>query len=409
MLHGWDTYSGVTLTGTVSGGAGGNAGACPAGSTIKATKQDAGQARYGTVFSSSLYQSSQANTHKPQPIEVTVTQSGAPVANCEVRWSTATRHGWIFPEGTRTNAQGKLRAFWTAGDVAAHQATATIAVEGGGSATAQFTGSARPSPRTRTNSVHIYYDAGSGPWTEFKVQVTPVTGPGTTYYSTLNWTDAYGGIQFDPDGKQTTVLFSVWDTEGRKAEIIDRGACNETVGFGGEGTGTSCRLRFPPAKYGAIAGLPMDYMLQPGDTYETHVTARDCGAQCTDFDFTFRDITRGFEVSLGTQRYKADVADTGGSGFIEDWIDKTGDHCLTGQARTAYFHDIQAKKNGVWQPIKAATFDPNYVPTNNEICANYFFGTEGGRFLMSSGGTLVSRPVVRGGPFFSGNPSLTLP
>ena len=196
--------------------------------------------------------------------------------------------------------------------------------------------------------------------------MTPATGPQSTYYSTLNWPGAYGGIQFDDyGGPISKVLFSVWDIDAsKKAEILDQGACNETVGFGGEGTGTSCRLLLPPSEHGAIAGLPDDYMLQPGDTYETHLVVShpaDC-ATCSDYTFTFTDVTRGLgPISLGTQRYKENVEPWYGSGFIEDWSDQPGDHCLNAGTRTAYFHDLQAKTAAGWQAITSASFNAVYL------------------------------------------------
>ncbi len=72
-------------------------------------------------------------------------------------------------------------------------ATAGIKVEGAANQTVTFSGKATPDPRTRTDSVHISYEV-PGAYTELKVQVTPVTGPASTYYSTHNWAGAYGGV-----------------------------------------------------------------------------------------------------------------------------------------------------------------------------------------------------------------------
>ena len=386
---------------------------CAVGSEISATDTDAGFAEFGSVFSSTPYERDVEGTHNPKALVIEVKSAGAPVAGCEVRWETATGHGWVFPNGKVTDVEGRIRAYWTAGDQDSQSAVARIAVEGGVDQTVTFTGTATPSERTRTDSVHIHY-AVPDVYTEFKVRVTPVTGPQSTYYSTLNWPGAYGGVQFDDyGGPITKVLFSVWDIDAtKKAEIKDQGACNETVGFGGEGTGTSCRLLLPPSKHGPIAGLPDDYMLKPGDTYETHLVVTypaDC-ATCSDYTFTFTDVTRGLgPISLGTQRRKEKVEPWYGTGFIEDWWDEPGDHCLNSGTRTAYFHDLQAKTKSGWQEITTASFNVVYAPGNHEICANFFLGVADGKFLVSSGGAeLISRPIIQGDPEFGEMPKESL-
>ncbi|MEP7120717.1 MAG: DUF3472 domain-containing protein [Byssovorax sp.] len=383
---------------------------CPPGSQLSTQNADAGFAEFGSVFSSTPYQRDVVDSIHPQALDIQVQNAGAPVVGCEVRWATDAGHGWVFPAGKVTGNDGHIRAIWTAGDQGSEVATAKIKVDGVADQAVTFTGKATPDPQTRTDSVHITYDV-PGVYSEFKVQVTPVTGPASTYYSTHNWAGAYGGIQFDDyNGEKTTkVLFSVWDVDpNQKSEIKDKGLCNEVVGFGGEGTGTSCRLLFPPSKHGAIAGLPDDYMMKPGDTYETHMTVTypaDC-ATCADYAFSFTDVTRGLgPISLGTQRYKEKAMTDYAIGFIEDWSDQPGDTCLNAGTRTAYFHDIQALTGGGWKKITGATFDAVFAPGNHEICTNYFFGVEGGRFLMSSGGSkLISRPVVPGDPDFGDNP-----
>ncbi len=407
--------------GASTGGGGGTGGvevdpqvACPAGSALSAADTDAGFAEYGSVFSSTVYQRDVKGSHNPKALVLEVKNEGGPVVGCEVRWETAAGHGWVFPNGKVTGADGRIRAFWTAGDQESQSALARIKVDGGADQTVTFTGKATPDERTRTDSVHIRYEV-PGTYTELKVRVTPLTGPQSTYYSTANWPGAYGGIQFDDyAGEKTTkVIFSVWDIDaGKKAEIKDPGLCNETVGFGGEGTGTSCRLLLPPSKHGAIAGLPDDYMLKAGDTYETHLVVTypaDC-ATCADYTFTFTDVTRGLgPISLGTQRYKEAAEPWYASGFIEDWWDEPGDHCLNSDVRTAYFHDIQALTKDGWKAITSASFGAVYLPENHEICANYFFGTKDGKFLMSSGGSeLVSRPIVDGDPDFGSSPKESL-
>jgi hypothetical protein len=368
-------------------------------------EQDALVARYGTVFGDSLYYENQAESYHPVPLSVQVTRDGAPVANCGVTWSAPTDEGWLFAGESQTDADGIASAYWTAGSAEEQTATAAIALASGEQSAAYFKGLAFPSEETRANSVHFttYTDAA---YTEFSVRVTPITAPASTYYETQGWTGAYGGIQFD--GDTTRVLFSVWDVNGKSSAIRDRGACNGVVDFGGEGTGTSCRLSFPPADYGAVAGLPDDYQLVTGDTYETHLFVDhpdDCSGECTDYTFTFTDVTRGLgPISLGTQRYMKRVDNDYSDAFIEDWLSEPNDDCIGAGARTAYFQDLRAKVNGVWSAVEEGTFRPNFVPTNTEICANYDARAAGQRFLLSTGGS-----AQVGAPLFGEGRTVRLP
>ena len=244
---------------------------------------------------------------------------------------------------------------------------------------------------SRTDSVHLYYDLPST-YDAAKVRVTPETGPVATYYSALNWYDSYAGIQFD--GNTTKVLFSVWDANNGKARIEDQGACNATVDFDGEGTGTSCRLMLPPSEYGAIPGLPDDYMLQPGDTYELALVIADAGGGRTQQTLTFEDVTRGYgPISLGTQSTVRTFAGGGWlSSFVEEWVPHGS--CLSA-TRAVFYHDIQYRTAGEWHGVESAQFSPNYIPSNNEICGNYLATVVDGKFFVSSGGSeYVGRPYI---------------
>jgi Domain of unknown function (DUF3472) len=200
------------------------------------------------------------------------------------------------------------------------------------------------------------------------------------------------------------------DAAGQKALIDDSGACNKTVGFGGEGTGTSCRFEFPPNEFGAVAGLPDDYMLMVGHTYEMHLTTASAGGGRTKNSMTFTDVTRGLgPISLGTQSTGGTFA--GGryaSGFVEEWVPHGS--CLSNE-RAVYYHDIQFKVGGAaWQPVTSASFSPNYLKNNNEMCGNYLSAVVDGKFLVTSGGRdYVGRPYVPGDARFPKSQGLTLP
>ena len=368
---------------------------CPAGSMIAKTSSPSLYAWPGAVFSTSAL-TGQGENHAPAKLQVQVTKNGQPVPNCEVRFRAADGNGWGFGSSKVTDQQGRLYGYWTAGQPGNGTISAVIALDGGGESKVDFTG-AVADHRSRTNSVHLNYQV-DGSYTEFKIRITPLSAPPATYYSALNWQDAYTGIQFD--GNTTMVIFSVWDAGGEKAKISDPGACNAQVDFGGEGTGTSCRFKLPPSKNGAVAGLPDDYHLEVGNTYELYLAMKSSPSGGTAHTVSFSDLTRGLgPISLGTQT--TGTAFHGGkyaSGFVEEWVDHGS--CLS-NSRSVLYHGLRAKIGGVWQDVKTGTFTPNYVSNNNEICGNYLATGIDNTFLMSSGGTqYVGRPYVPGDAAF---------
>jgi hypothetical protein len=368
---------------------------CPAGSSIAKAGSPTLYSWPGTVFGTVL-PTGQGENHSPAKLQVQVTHDGQPVPNCEVRFRAAKGQGWGFGASKTTDAQGKLYGYWTAGNPGSASISAVIALEGGGESQVDFSGTVSDH-ESRTDSVHLYYDVDDS-YTEFKIRITPLAAPPATYYSALNWQDSYAGVQFD--GATTTVIFSVWDAGGEKAQITDPGACNSLVGFGGEGTGTSCRLKLPPSKNGAIAGLPDDYHLEVGNTYELYLTMKSSASGGTAHSLTFTDLTRGLgPISVGTQTTGTPF--TGGghaSGLVEEWTPHGS--CMS-NSRSVLYHGLRAKVGGSWTEVKSAAFHPNYVNDNNEICGNYQATGLDGTFLMSSGGdAYVGRPYVPGDAAF---------
>ena len=366
---------------------------CPSGSTITGDTDDAGYANPGVVFSEN---SNLPDEHDPNRITFTVTLNGSALEDCIVKSEIDEGNGWFFSSNNRTNSDGEIYGYWTAGsEIGLQTMRAYVTWPDGEKKYANVTGEVSDTS-SRTNSIHLNYYP-SGTYDSFSVQATPGTGPVATYYSTINWRGAYGGIQFD--GSTTKVIFSTWDVNGMNAEIRDTGDCNDVVDFGGEGTGVSCRLLFPPSEHGAIPGLPDDYMLVPGHTYDTTIEITDCGTNCQDYSFNFTDVTRGFgPISLGMQRYKDDAPNDYASSFVEEWTPHG--NCLSAE-RSVLYHNIKARVEGVWENIDTARFTPNYYRSNNEICANYFAeGNELG-FLISSGGDrLVGPPRIDGDSAF---------
>ena len=366
---------------------------CPFGSSISGAFTGSIYANPGAVFSNDP---NLPNDHSPQAIDFQVTLDGSPLEGCEIRFEMEDSNGWFFPAYRQTNSNGDLHGYWTAGSMIGNQTMSAYITWPSGERRYLNTSGQVTDTSTRTNSIHLNYEP-SGEYEMFSIQATPGTGPVATYYATITWAGAYGGLQFD--GDTTKVIFSTWDINGMEAEVIDNGSCNVLHGFGGEGTGVSCRLMLPPSVHGLIPGLPNDYMLVPGHTYETSLEISDCGTNCQDYTFLFTDITRGLgPISLGTQRYKSDSVNNWASSFVEEWA--PNGNCLSAE-RSILFHDVKAKVNGEWEYFDRARFTPNYVPSNNEICANYYAeGTEDGFQLSSGGDRLVGQPRISGDTYF---------
>lgn len=174
---------------------------CPEGSTLVVETPDAGWARSGGVFSSTLYQvvdlperpAGWVNSLRPSLLSARVFDvQGRPVPNCEVRWSTASGNGWIFPDAPTTDPQGRVRAVWTAGSAASEQVSLSMQPAGGTLETGTISGSAQPH-RARSPSIHLNY-AVPERWDLFSVDVTPLTFPTTTYYAAIGFEGGYFGF-----------------------------------------------------------------------------------------------------------------------------------------------------------------------------------------------------------------------
>ena len=203
------------------------------------------------------------------------------------------------------------------------------------------------------------------------------------------------------------VIFSVWDAGGAKAAVTDRGACNSVLGFGGEGTGTSCRLRFPPSQNGAVAGLPSEYMLKVGDTYELYLTMRANGSG-TAHTLSFRDVTNNIgPISLGTQTTGTPFQGGRFERFVEEWASHGS--CLSA-GRSVEYHDLQAKMVVPGDLSRPAALVPTTSTPTTRSAATTSPKFDGSIFMSSGGSDDVGRPYVPGNSKFAKTqPALTLP
>jgi hypothetical protein len=100
----------------------------------------------------------------------------------------------------------------------------------------------------------------------------------------------------------------------------------------------------------------------------------------------FTDLTLGQRTRVAQLRYGRQVIPSGAAGFVEDWW-QTGMSCLDTEERSAYFHNIKHKQgNNAFTTVTQASGTAVYNQWHNEVCANYQFVAEDGKFLWSSGG-----------------------
>lgn len=337
------------------------------------------------------------DTHQPEPVVMRVTDAtGAPVSGCDVSWETSPGSGWIFPTASSTDADGRVSAWWTAGDAAEQTVTARIEHVDGTTTEATAHGESTPHS-TRSNSIHINYEV-LDIYDAFSVDVTPVTFPPTTYYSAINFPGGYTGIQNTssedgpPPPENQYVIFSVWDVGSVEAVVVDA-AGSTCTGFGGEGTGARCMLQYP---------------WEIGRAYRFELEVTYPVASRTDYAVWVSDATDPESLArrthIATLRLGEHAEPWYASGFVEDWYVEASS-CLDNPERTARFHHARYRRVGTWTDVRAATFGAVYNPWHNEICANYAYRAEGDAFVWSSGGLRVDAPLMGGDP----RPRIALP
>ena len=81
--------------------------------------------------------------------------------------------------------------------------------------------------------------------TGYAIDLTPLTEPSGTYYAALAWDGGYAGLQRAGSRYDRQLQFSVWDTDGHDAQVIEHADDVVCGAFGGEGTGQKCELHHP--------------------------------------------------------------------------------------------------------------------------------------------------------------------
>lgn len=122
------------------GGGGADGGTPPPTTTIAKTSSNSGDAQNGTV-----------GQLLGAPLQVVVTEGGAPSAGLTVTWSTPATGGSLDPTSTPTDANGVASSDWTLGTVASGQ-TAQAALTGATGSPVGFSAAAAPDVATRLSN-----------------------------------------------------------------------------------------------------------------------------------------------------------------------------------------------------------------------------------------------------------------
>ncbi|KAJ3076909.1 hypothetical protein HDU98_011005 [Podochytrium sp. JEL0797] len=348
---------------------------CPLGSTLSALTPNAGQARMGSVFGSELYdpKNTKNNSYVPRLIQVrVVSATGTPVSNCTVTWTPQSgntktlTNGLAYPAAPSTNKTGFASAYWMAGTSANQTLVASISLPDGNSSSVSVSGSAFPHS-TRSNSIHVTW--GAPVWDQFSVSLTPHSWPATTYYAAIGIHNAYCGIQ------NQIILFSIWSVKGLNPVVLSQHANVTCKSFGGEGTGTQCKLPYVP-KVNATYTFLMSVVPAPG------------GLQ--DYSLQVTDSSTGQTFPIATMRYQSSQNNTGVYGFVEDWY-APGANCFLADQRSVTYSNVTYRANGKWNVAETAKAYGTAVfkPNHNEVCGNYAFQFAGGKYWASSGGMAV--------------------
>ncbi|MBV1777135.1 DUF3472 domain-containing protein [Burkholderiaceae bacterium DAT-1] len=354
------------------------AASCPNNATLTAVTPQAGWARMGAAFGSTLYNpaySSNNTTDNPQKIKVRVSARGQAVVGCAVNFSPSNgsaASGWVYPDSPVTGEDGTVSAWWIAGSNNWQAINATMTRANGTTSTAMIQGNVA-AHTTRANSVHIGYYSPS--WDRFSIDVTPQSFPASTYYMAIGWNDGYSGIQ--PD----RILFSIWAINGVDPIVIDK-AGSTCQGFGGEGTGIQCFTPYKP---------------KAGVTYHFDAETRAAANGMLDVSIYVTDTSGSANrFKVATMRYtpSSPYAMLGANSFVEDYGNGQSS-CLKTATRTAHFSNIRYRDaaTGQTSSITSGWGYGVYTPDHNEVCKNYQFSADAAGFTASTGGSSAGAPL----------------
>ena len=348
---------------------------------VLGTSTPSSVARPGTVYSAPPL-----SQYWPRPITVRLTTAtGAAVPGCDVTWVPGPGSGWVFPIAERTDADGRVDAWWTAGPDPSQTVQANVITADGGAVSTTLSGVAEAK---RTESLRIYLDYAVDAYDSFSVEVVPVFVPSDSSLGVL-WTPECGvsfANDFSADGGvfQPSVNAFCWDSNRDSATIVD--AATSSCAF--DGSGMYCSR---------------PYAWKLGGTYRIDLSTKRTVTAHTDYAFFVTDVATGVETKLTELRYGGGNRPSSAYSYLKGFKDAPS--CLFTAPVAARFGHVKKVDGATAADVKTASLSTAFDVDKERICANYTFGASENAFLLSTGGETVGPPVVPGGQA----PTITLP
>lgn len=320
----------------------------------------------------------EAGKQAQDPLVVTVNDdSGGPISGATYQWETDEHSGWVYPSEGITGTDGQISATWIAGSPGA--GSLTLTVENAVSAlTAEIPTDSVVSPHPPSSAINLFMRSGDS--SGYSIDLTPLTEPGGTYYSAIQWDGGYTGLQRAGTRYDRQLQFSVWDAGGIDAQVIERGEKVICSPFGGEGTGQKCELNYP---------------WRIGTTYRFEVTEEDLnGGSVMTLHVT--DLASDRRTFVGALRYghRADLSWM--NMFVEDFL-HTAPTCLAQPVRSAAIRRAMARIGGSWQPITRGVLNPHAEDAGNPgtpPCANLATRDHAAGLEVVMGGRTAGGPLT---------------
>ena len=318
-------------------------------------------------------------------IVITVADStGEPIACASWRWRTDHHSGWVYPPKGVTTSDGRIAATWVAGTPGPGVLTLTVenAVSSMTTTIATHSVASRQPPRS---AINLFMPSARA--TGYVIDLTPLTEPAGTYYAALAWDGGYAGLQRAGSRYDRQLQFSVWDTGGHDARVIEHGRDVVCSPFGGEGTGQKCELHYPWR-----VGTPYRFELTEkvaagGSALTLHVT----------------DLATGWRRFVATLRYATRVDLSWLNTFVEDF-QNDAPTCLAQEIRSAAIRRAMALVEGSWRPLTRGYLHRHPHDAGNPgtpPCANLAVRDHVQGLAMTMGGCTASDP--------GDSPELTIP
>jgi len=335
-----------------------------------------------------VYSAAPLDQYWPRPIGVRLTTTlGNPLRGCEVQWTPASGSGWVFPIASATDADGRVDAWWTAGEDPSQSVTAKVALTDGGDNSVVMLGTTQA---LRTTAERVYIQYPVDPFDAYSVEVTPLLAPAAGFFGALLTSNCGAGLYIsasnDAGAPEPRAFAYCWDSDSDVTTVID--AATTTCGPILRTTGTYCTRAYS-WKTNAI----YRFDLETNQRISLH----------TDFAFFVTDSTTNERTKLVELRFGSADRPSAAYSYLQD--NAFADSCLAAAQHATLFGHVTKTDRGVASEVKTATFTRDFDPSVNDICANYAYGVASGQFFLSTGADRVGPPRLPG----SSAPVIVLP